>query len=130
MPYSPESLPLIGKPSRKRSYVLHSFIHSFIHSLIHSFIYSFIHSFIVSLIQVLDHNKYCGSGSSKHLLCEERLDVNSFLSKASEHDFDQFCLAYTLTWRDFSGGTLGLAWVGYPGLPKLRACLPILCLFV
>ena len=65
---------------------------------------------------VLDHNKYCsGLGSAnRHLLCEERLDVNSFLSKASEHDFDQFCLAYTLTWRDFSGGTLGLAWVGYP----------------
>ena len=66
---------------------------------------------------MLNHNKYCleAGSTSRHLLCEERLDVNSFLSKASEHDFDQFCLAYTLTWRDFSGGTLGLAWVGYPG---------------
>lgn len=67
---------------------------------------------------VLDHPRSCpiggGSNNPRHLLCEERLDVNSFLSKASEHDFDQFCLAYTLTWRDFSGGTLGLAWVGYP----------------
>ena len=30
----------------------------------------------------------------------------------SEENYDQFCLAYMFTYRDFEGGTLGLAWTG------------------
>ena len=30
----------------------------------------------------------------------------------SEEDYDAFCLAYMFTYRDFEGGTLGLAWTG------------------
>ena len=30
----------------------------------------------------------------------------------TEEDYDQFCLAYMFTYRDFEGGTLGLAWTG------------------
>lgn len=29
-----------------------------------------------------------------------------------EEDYDAFCLAYMFTYRDFEGGTLGLAWTG------------------
>ena len=29
-----------------------------------------------------------------------------------EEDYDDFCLAYMFTFRDFEGGTLGLAWTG------------------
>jgi len=28
---------------------------------------------------------------------------------------DGYCLAYLFTYRDFEGGTLGLAWVAEPG---------------
>jgi disintegrin and metalloproteinase domain-containing protein 10 len=38
--------------------------------------------------------------------------VETFLEKFSEDNFDAFCLAYMFTYRDFDGGTLGLAWTG------------------
>lgn len=34
------------------------------------------------------------------------------LCSFSEEDYDAFCLAYMFTYRDFEGGTLGLAWTG------------------
>ena len=30
----------------------------------------------------------------------------------TEENYDAFCLAYMFTYRDFEGGTLGLAWTG------------------
>ena len=30
----------------------------------------------------------------------------------AEEDYDHFCLSYMFTYRDFEGGTLGLAWTG------------------
>ena len=38
--------------------------------------------------------------------------VETFLELFSEDSFDAFCLAYMFTYRDFEGGTLGLAWTG------------------
>ncbi|KAH7946411.1 hypothetical protein HPB49_024551 [Dermacentor silvarum] len=38
--------------------------------------------------------------------------VEKFLELFSEEDYDAFCLAYMFTYRDFEGGTLGLAWTG------------------
>jgi disintegrin and metalloproteinase domain-containing protein 10 len=38
--------------------------------------------------------------------------VERFLELFSEEDYDAFCLAYMFTYRDFEGGTLGLAWTG------------------
>ena len=38
--------------------------------------------------------------------------VEYFLDKHSEDDYDDYCLSYLFTYRDFSGGVLGLAWVG------------------
>lgn len=38
--------------------------------------------------------------------------METFLELFSEDNFDAFCLAYMFTYRDFEGGTLGLAWTG------------------
>ena len=38
--------------------------------------------------------------------------VEAFLELLSEDNYDAFCLAYIFTYRDFDGGTLGLAWTG------------------
>lgn len=38
--------------------------------------------------------------------------VETFLELFSEDNFDAYCLAYMFTYRDFEGGTLGLAWTG------------------
>lgn len=38
--------------------------------------------------------------------------VIKFLERFSEGDYEAFCLAYMFTFRDFEGGTLGLAWTG------------------
>ncbi|XP_037090955.1 disintegrin and metalloproteinase domain-containing protein 10-like [Pollicipes pollicipes] len=38
--------------------------------------------------------------------------VEKYLELFSEENYDSFCLAYMFTYRDFEGGTLGLAWTG------------------
>ena len=41
----------------------------------------------------------------------ENIDVSNFLNLHSLGNHEFFCLAYVFTYRDFTGGTLGLAWV-------------------
>jgi len=41
----------------------------------------------------------------------ENIDVSNFLNLHSLGNHEDFCLAYVFTYRDFTGGTLGLAWV-------------------
>ncbi|KYM96177.1 Disintegrin and metalloproteinase domain-containing protein 10 [Cyphomyrmex costatus] len=43
--------------------------------------------------------------------CLENIDVSNFLNLHSLSNHEDFCLAYVFTYRDFTGGTLGLAWV-------------------
>lgn len=43
--------------------------------------------------------------------CLENIDVSNFLNLHSLGNHEDFCLAYVFTYRDFTGGTLGLAWV-------------------
>ncbi|KAG5675130.1 hypothetical protein PVAND_005059 [Polypedilum vanderplanki] len=43
--------------------------------------------------------------------CMENIDVSNFLNLHSLGNHEHFCLAYVFTYRDFTGGTLGLAWV-------------------
>uniref|UniRef100_A0A336LXA8 ADAM10 endopeptidase n=1 Tax=Culicoides sonorensis TaxID=179676 RepID=A0A336LXA8_CULSO len=43
--------------------------------------------------------------------CMENIDVSNFLNLHSLGNHEIFCLAYVFTYRDFNGGTLGLAWV-------------------
>lgn len=47
--------------------------------------------------------------------CSANIDVTNFLNLNSYVKHDDFCLAYIFTYRDFNGGTLGLAWVAEPG---------------
>uniref|UniRef100_A0A0N5BZL3 ADAM10 endopeptidase n=1 Tax=Strongyloides papillosus TaxID=174720 RepID=A0A0N5BZL3_STREA len=51
---------------------------------------------------------------SDNPFCEENVDVSNFLNLNSKKNHSAFCLAYALTYRDFIGGTLGLAWVASP----------------
>ncbi|XP_033724952.1 disintegrin and metalloproteinase domain-containing protein 10-like isoform X1 [Pecten maximus] len=44
--------------------------------------------------------------------CNPNIDVSNFLNLNSLENHDEFCLAYVFTARDFTHGTLGLAWVG------------------
>ncbi len=44
-------------------------------------------------------------------ICQPYLDAVTFLNYASLDDYSDYCLGYTFTARDFSTGTLGLAWV-------------------
>ncbi|GMT31044.1 hypothetical protein PFISCL1PPCAC_22341 [Pristionchus fissidentatus] len=48
--------------------------------------------------------------------CEEHVDVSNYLNLNSQKNHSMFCLAYAMTYRDFVGGTLGLAWVASPQL--------------
>ena len=40
------------------------------------------------------------------------IGVEKFLDLASIGDHDLYCLSYVFAHRDFSGGVLGLAWIG------------------
>lgn len=51
---------------------------------------------------------YTGESNS---FCMENIDVSNFLNLHSLGNHEDFCLAYVFTYRDFTGGTLGLAWV-------------------
>lgn len=51
---------------------------------------------------------------SDNPFCEENVDVSNFLNINSQRNHSSFCLAYAMTFRDFVGGTLGLAWVASP----------------
>ncbi|KAK7601729.1 hypothetical protein V9T40_009170 [Parthenolecanium corni] len=55
------------------------------------------------------HKSYKGPVSNP--FCMENIDVSNFLNLHSLGNHDDFCLAYVFTYRDFTGGTLGLAWV-------------------
>ncbi|XP_039290209.1 disintegrin and metalloproteinase domain-containing protein 10 [Nilaparvata lugens] len=52
-----------------------------------------------------------GGGDSPSPFCFENIDVSNFLNLHSLGNHEAFCLAYVFTYRDFTGGTLGLAWV-------------------
>lgn len=44
------------------------------------------------------------------------IGVEKFLDLASSNNYNDYCLAYVFTQRDFDNGVLGLAWVGGVGL--------------
>ena len=51
---------------------------------------------------------------SSNIFDDPNLSVQNFLDRWSRLNHDYFCLAMLFTYRDFAGGVLGLAWVGYP----------------
>lgn len=55
---------------------------------------------------------FCSSLTSpENKICENFLDAITFLNYVSLDNFDDYCLSYTFTSRDFADGTLGLAWL-------------------
>ncbi|XP_067940060.1 disintegrin and metalloproteinase domain-containing protein 10-like [Watersipora subatra] len=61
-------------------------------------------------------NKTCESGDyGSNPFCSPNIDSSNLLNLNSYRNHDAYCLAYVFTYRDFDGGTLGLAWVAEPG---------------
>lgn len=56
------------------------------------------------------------------------IGVEKFLEHASLNDFNDYCLAYVFTRRDFENGVLGLAWVAQPEGSSGGICEKVLIL--
>ena len=67
-------------------------------------------------LQINETNRDCPNAerTESNPFCKPNIDVSNFLNINSLRNHDDFCLAYVFTYRDFTGGTLGLAWVGAP----------------
>ncbi|XP_059056733.1 disintegrin and metalloproteinase domain-containing protein 10 [Achroia grisella] len=60
----------------------------------------------------IDDDSFCVTHQyDRNQFCLENIDVSNFLNLHSLGNHEDFCLAYVFTYRDFTGGTLGLAWV-------------------
>uniref|UniRef100_A0A8R1TWT5 ADAM10 endopeptidase n=2 Tax=Onchocerca TaxID=6281 RepID=A0A8R1TWT5_ONCVO len=75
-------------------------------------------TFVIQRISLYTPNT-CKDGKPKGIsqenpFCEENVDVSNYLNLNSRKNHSDFCLAYAFTFRDFVGGTLGLAWVASP----------------
>jgi disintegrin and metalloproteinase domain-containing protein 10 len=68
-------------------------------------------TFAVHRIQI-NTSADCANGASENPFCKANIDVSNFLNLNSLTNQDLYCLAYVFTYRDFTQGTLGLAWVG------------------
>lgn len=68
-------------------------------------------TFAVHRVQV-NTSSDCSTTSTDNPFCKPNIDVSNFLNLNSLSQHDLYCLAYVFTYRDFSQGTLGLAWVG------------------
>jgi len=68
--------------------------------------------FIVQRLRINDTSA-CDTPQKRdqNQFCSPNIDVSNFLNLNSQFNHNDFCLAYIFTYRDFSGGTLGLAWV-------------------
>jgi disintegrin and metalloproteinase domain-containing protein 10 len=62
-----------------------------------------------------DESAQCVNSLKASKFCSDSIDVSNFLNLNSLQDHSEFCLAYIFTYRDFTQGTLGLAWVGSSG---------------
>ncbi|KAK0067743.1 disintegrin and metalloproteinase domain-containing protein 10 [Biomphalaria pfeifferi] len=69
-------------------------------------------NFVVQRTSIMTpQNQKCDT-PSRTAYCNPNIDVSNFLNLNSMDNHDMFCLAYIFTHRDFTRGTLGLAWVG------------------
>uniref|UniRef100_A0A5S6Q728 ADAM10 endopeptidase n=1 Tax=Trichuris muris TaxID=70415 RepID=A0A5S6Q728_TRIMR len=70
-------------------------------------------NFVVQRTTIFDTRTCPSTVNASHgnPFCEENVDVSNYLNLNSIKNHSDFCLAYALTYRDFVGGTLGLAWV-------------------
>ncbi|GAB1599513.1 disintegrin and metalloproteinase domain-containing protein 10 isoform X2 [Argonauta hians] len=71
-------------------------------------------SFVVQRTTIMTPATENCNSQTPSQFCSPNIDVSNFLNQNSLTSHDDFCLAYIFTYRDFNGGTLGLAWVGSP----------------
>ncbi|XP_059091577.1 disintegrin and metalloproteinase domain-containing protein 10-like isoform X2 [Tigriopus californicus] len=72
------------------------------------------YQFEVQRIKIHNDSQCKSSGkvpADQNQFCIPNVDVSNFLNLHSKSNHEEFCLAYVFTYRDFTGGTLGLAWV-------------------
>jgi len=70
------------------------------------------HTFEVQRIKIYNSSDCTGTPRNEtNPFCLNNIDVSNFLNLHSKENHQHFCLAYVFTYRDFTGGTLGLAWV-------------------
>jgi len=70
------------------------------------------HTFEVQRIKIYNSSDCTGTQRNEtNPFCLSNIDVSNFLNLHSKDNHQHFCLAYVFTYRDFTGGTLGLAWV-------------------
>ncbi len=72
------------------------------------------YQFEVQRIKIHNDSLCASSGRvsvDQNQFCVPNVDVSNFLNLHSKSNHEEFCLAYVFTYRDFTGGTLGLAWV-------------------
>ena len=69
-----------------------------------------------------DESALCFNSLQASKFCSNNIDVSNFLNLNSLQDHSEFCLAYIFTYRDFTQGTLGLAWVGSSGQASGGIC--------
>lgn len=63
---------------------------------------------VIADINILERN------DPDNIFLAPDITVNDFLDLWSQQDHEDVCLALLLTYRDFDGGVLGLAWVAQP----------------
>lgn len=68
-------------------------------------------SFMVRRAKIVSN---CSADLEDNWMCKKNIDVNNYLNYASLQNHNAFCLAFVFSFRDFNGGTLGLAWVASP----------------
>ncbi|ESO05288.1 hypothetical protein HELRODRAFT_191436 [Helobdella robusta] len=73
-------------------------------------------NFVVHRIQI-NSTSMCGSGGSNPTsgFCKNNLDASNFLNEQSMTNHNDYCLAFTFSYRQFTQGTIGLAWVAQIG---------------
>lgn len=71
---------------------------------------AFLFLFVFKIFKLSDCSGSTLSEAEKNL-CINYLDSTTLLNYISLDDFDNYCLSFTFTSRDFSDGTLGLAWL-------------------
>ncbi|CAH8847986.1 unnamed protein product [Trichobilharzia szidati] len=82
--------------------------HSSPTALPHETIYDYL---TIQRLNNTDRLGFSGSYVDENPFCAPNIDITNYLNLHSYNKHDDFCLAYIFTYRDFSGGTLGLAWV-------------------
>ncbi|XP_075971481.1 disintegrin and metalloproteinase domain-containing protein 10-like isoform X2 [Anticarsia gemmatalis] len=68
----------------------------------------------------IDTDTVCYSsryGEEPYPFCKDNLDARDLLKQHSLENHEDFCLAYMITYRQFSAGELGLAWLAKPEAP-------------